>query len=402
MLYLVSEMSALLLAALAVGVLIAWFLWRRGGKTDDGRAVETSVGGHKASSDLRAERNRAATLQQRCDEKDREILKLKSQLEASLTAQTGLAVTRGRLGEEAEEALAQGDMSAALEAENARLRGRIGELSHQVREHESQTDRLQALEQAKDEAEAEIVSLQAALVEARAQEAAHGSSAADDQRIALEAEVNRLKTEMGALLAQLEGKGDEHALATRMTALRQERDQARHDMQGLRETIADLEARRARRRALDFDKDAEIIRLRGLLVPNPPSNQQNATSGDVPQNAAQVAEEASTQEAAAPAPDKTVQERPAMLRLGQPFGAPDDLKTISGIGPKLSQALNDQGIYHFWQIAALSDAQLAWLDENMLSFKGRIKREGWVEQAKAKHAEVHGESFEVTRARHLG
>ncbi len=398
MLFLIAEMSALLLAALGLGLLVAWFIWGCERKADDGRAVETSVGGHKATSDLRAERNRAATLQQRCDEKDREILKLKSQLEASLTAGSGLAVTRGRLGAEAEEALAQGDMSAALEAENARLRGRIAELSHQVREHESQTEQIEALEQAKLEAEADLESLRAELAEARTEEAAHGSSAAEDQRVALEAEVNRLKTEMAALTAQLQGEGDEHALASRMTVLKQERDQARHDMQGLRETIADLEARRARRRALDGDKDAEIIRLRGLLVPNPPSNQQNETQ-DGPEGTAQDGQADLGRETVSAA---SAAGRPAMLRPGRPFGEPDDLKAISGVGPKLQQALNEQGIYHFWQIAALSDDQLAWLDEAMLSFKGRIKRDGWVEQAKSKHAELHGESYDVTKARHLG
>lgn len=409
MLYLVSEMALLLLAALLLGVLIAWLVWGRQAKTGDARAVETNVGGVKVSSDLRAERSRAATLQQRCDEKDREILKLKSQLEASLTAETGLAVTRGRLGAEAEEALAQGDMSAALEAENARLRGRIGELNAQVREHQNQSEQLASLEKARAHAESEAEELRAALSEARAQEAAHGSSAADDQRVALEAEVNRLKTEMTALTAQLQGDGDEHALATRMSALKQERDQARHDMQGLRATIADLEARRARRRALDGDKDAEIIRLRSLLVPHPPSNQQNALNGggetSEQRDAGQAdaaSPEAASPEAASPEAARPEAARPDMLRPEQPFGEPDDLKIISGIGPKLQQALNAQGIYHFWQIAALSEEQLAWLDENMLSFKGRIKREGWIEQAQAKHQEVYGEDYKAAMLRALG
>ncbi len=402
MLYLMSEMSLMLLAALALGVLFAWLIWGRGTKASQRSSVGAIEGGasSKASSDLKAERSRASALQQRCDEKDREILQLKSQLEASRSVETGLGVTRGRLGEEAQEALAQGDMSAALEAENARLRGRIGELNETLRGHTSEQERLQSLEAAQIEAEQEIDSLQKALAEARADRAAHGDDAAEDQRVALEAEVNRLRTELAGLTAEYEGEDGQRALESRLTALKQERDQARSELASLRETIADLEGRRSRRRALEADKDAEIIRLRSLLVPHPPSNNQNEQLAGADATGATGAAEVPGKPNASQ--ETAVSERPAMLRPGQPFGAPDDLKKISGIGPKLSQALNEQGIFHFWQLAALTDEKLAWLDDNMLTFKGRIKREGWVQQAKDMHAELHGESFETTRARHLG
>ncbi len=61
-------------------------------------------------------------------------------------------------------------------------------------------------------------------------------------------------------------------------------------------------------------------------------------------------------------------------------GEADDLTQIKGIGPKLSAVLNDKGIYHFSQIAEWTPENIAWLDEK-LSFKGRVQREGWVEQA---------------------
>lgn len=61
---------------------------------------------------------------------------------------------------------------------------------------------------------------------------------------------------------------------------------------------------------------------------------------------------------------------------------PDDLKAISGVGPKLEQVLNGLGIWTFSQIAALADAEIAWLDDQ-LGFGGRIHRDGWVEQAKS-------------------
>jgi predicted flap endonuclease-1-like 5' DNA nuclease len=59
---------------------------------------------------------------------------------------------------------------------------------------------------------------------------------------------------------------------------------------------------------------------------------------------------------------------------------PDDLKAISGIGPKLEQVLNAQGIWTYDQIARLSKNEAAWV-EDMLGMKGRIGRDNWIAQA---------------------
>lgn len=64
-----------------------------------------------------------------------------------------------------------------------------------------------------------------------------------------------------------------------------------------------------------------------------------------------------------------------------PETAADDLKAISGIGPKLEQVLNRRGIRSYAQIAALTDEEMARLDEE-LGFKGRIGRDDWRGQAK--------------------
>lgn len=58
----------------------------------------------------------------------------------------------------------------------------------------------------------------------------------------------------------------------------------------------------------------------------------------------------------------------------------DDLTKISGIGKKIAGKLNDAGITTFAQLAALTDDEIANIDES-LSFKGRIGRENWVGQA---------------------
>ena len=59
----------------------------------------------------------------------------------------------------------------------------------------------------------------------------------------------------------------------------------------------------------------------------------------------------------------------------------DDLKQLSGVGPALEKKLHEAGVTTFAQIAAWTEADVADMDEK-LSFKGRIEREGWIEQAK--------------------
>ena len=63
-------------------------------------------------------------------------------------------------------------------------------------------------------------------------------------------------------------------------------------------------------------------------------------------------------------------------------GEADDLSKISGVGPKLVEKLNANGVFHFWQIAEWGPAEIAFMDDQ-LSFKGRIDRDDWIGQAKA-------------------
>ncbi len=63
-------------------------------------------------------------------------------------------------------------------------------------------------------------------------------------------------------------------------------------------------------------------------------------------------------------------------------GKADDLKKIKGVGPKLEKVCNELGFYHFDQIANWTEAEVAWVDDNLKGFKGRVSRDNWVEQAK--------------------
>ena len=63
-----------------------------------------------------------------------------------------------------------------------------------------------------------------------------------------------------------------------------------------------------------------------------------------------------------------------------PKGDADDLKLISGVGPVLEKKLNALGITQFAQVAAFTPEDIAKVDD-ALSFKGRIERDNWLEQA---------------------
>ena len=68
--------------------------------------------------------------------------------------------------------------------------------------------------------------------------------------------------------------------------------------------------------------------------------------------------------------------------LSAPQGEPDDLQRLKGVGPKLSNMLGELGVYHYHQIASWSDEHVIIVDERLGSFKGRIHRDLWREQAR--------------------
>jgi predicted flap endonuclease-1-like 5' DNA nuclease len=60
---------------------------------------------------------------------------------------------------------------------------------------------------------------------------------------------------------------------------------------------------------------------------------------------------------------------------------PEDLKVISGIGPKLETLLNKLGIFTLAQIASWSAEDAAKVDQD-LQLNGRVLRDDWRGQAK--------------------
>lgn len=97
--------------------------------------------------------------------------------------------------------------------------------------------------------------------------------------------------------------------------------------------------------------------------------------------------------AAAPVHETPASEPPVEQRIAAPSrrakpsvlpaarnGAPDDLTLIEGVSLLQQTTLYSLGVFHFDQIAAWSDENVAWVDQ-YLRLQGRIVEEEWVEQA---------------------
>lgn len=72
-------------------------------------------------------------------------------------------------------------------------------------------------------------------------------------------------------------------------------------------------------------------------------------------------------------------------------GSPDDLKLIVGVGPMLERMLQQLGITTFRQIARWSERDIDEFDAKLAEFPGRIRRDGWVVQARALHQSKYGD-----------
>ncbi|MEL6688962.1 MAG: NADH:ubiquinone oxidoreductase [Pseudomonadota bacterium] len=115
-----------------------------------------------------------------------------------------------------------------------------------------------------------------------------------------------------------------------------------------------------------------------------PAPEAQAAPAPAPAAAAAPAPKAEPAPAPAPAaeaPASAEGARPEALS-GPRDGKADNLKEIKGVGPKLEKLCNSMGFYHFDQIAAWTADEVAWVDQNLEGFKGRVTRDEWVAQAK--------------------
>lgn len=115
-----------------------------------------------------------------------------------------------------------------------------------------------------------------------------------------------------------------------------------------------------------------------------PAASKDATSEYVEIMEDVVAASEAASEAAAPVVAEVVAEADAPAAVAEATDS-QKLTEINGIGPVIEGKLNGLGITTFQQIADFTAADVERIDEE-LNFKGRIEREEWIAQAKAKLA----------------
>ncbi len=391
--YLFVEMIWYLLAALVLGLLLGWMIW--GWRT---RRVESDVvdpGAARLTADLEAGRSELARLRSELASRDASLSDAKAQ-EAALLADLDIArkAQAGATGGEAE--------TRGTAAQVTTLKARVAELEGAIAE-------LQSREGAPVASVAATPSVPASIASDIAVAAPSGASLAGElgraQTRAAQAEagLRDLRRDAGAaekaaaehksLQARVDQLEDDLADARRLadlsgneapadTALKLELDELKEELgrhATARQTlVADLEDAKTRAsaaerelaelRAAAAESDAEV----GAASPQPlltPSN-TDADDGDP--------DDAPTQASGEVDPD-AVGDRPALLEAPREGGA-DDLKKIKGVGPKLEEILHDLGVYHFDQVASWTEREVSWVDAR-LRFRGRVNRDGWIEQA---------------------
>jgi small subunit ribosomal protein S2 len=89
--------------------------------------------------------------------------------------------------------------------------------------------------------------------------------------------------------------------------------------------------------------------------------------------------------AEAPIVEELPPEPAGFQALSGPRGVADDLKKLTAVSPAIEKQLNDLGIFHYWQIAGLGDADAGRIGDEV-GLPGRVA--GWIAQAKPLAAEA--------------
>ena len=230
-------------------------------------------------------------------------------------------------------------------------------------------------------------------------------SQAEERVGGLEASLSSRETELAAAKEDLErpggGSDDSNRLNRELAAAEQHRIQLEGDLREAREAngacktrVASLEAEIASLKTAGYassatagetDGDGGALGFMGSgtsseVETTGATDAGGSSGGAVGFMGSMDAKTASNDAKASADNDDDEGVRPVALSTPE-SGSADDLKKISGVGPKLEKTLNDLGIFHFAQIAAFSRDNVAWVDRH-LRFKGRIERENWIEQAK--------------------
>ena len=154
----------------------------------------------------------------------------------------------------------------------------------------------------------------------------------------------------------------------------------------LRERLQECEAVRQRQSDEIQDLTEQLAEAQAAVTGAPETVLGDGSDTDLPSEqepaleVPQVTDE--TSRAAAATPRGLLTERPQAV---------DDLKRIKGVGKVMEGVLNAKGIYLFRQLAALDAREIAWVNEAIEAFPGRIERDRWVEQAQELYFQKYGQ-----------
>jgi len=269
---------------------------------------------------------------------------LEKRLEDERKAKTGLQIELRRDRAELSEAKdamdeVSGDLTRQLQAKQSAVTSAENAAVAAKREAESTRSELARLKAETGKGnDGALKSLEQSLSEERRAKAA------------LEAEVERFRSELAAMSDRGQGQSAEAG------RLRRELEEVRKRQSGLEE---------------------EAERLRALL-----SQRESA-------RAKPKTEKFTTD---APRPASLFDRRPDVV---------DDLKEVKGIGPVMERILNENGCYHFKQLANFSKRDIEWISAALGSFPDRIERDNWVGQAQTLYTRKYGQRHDVGAVRTL-
>jgi len=317
-----------------------------------------------ASAELQSEVDAAAALRADLDASAAKAASLQSELDAAKAAEAGL---RSDLdGAKTAEASLRADLDAAAAARAALQRD--AEAAASLRSELDAANASRSALQADVDAAAQLRSQLEAARQAQASvesdlNALRGEhNSCGDEHKSLQAQLDAAKA---ALAAQQQEAATATASADDVARMQRELDARQSRIRELEQKLAAQESAAAKAKA-DADRAAAAAKA-------------EADKAAAAAAAAKAAEPVSSLAAL-----KTGAWKQGTTKLGTP-GAnhKDDLKEISGIGPKMEDLLNSFGIQSWEQLAALDASEVATVDGALEEFPGRIQRDEWVEQAQA-------------------
>ncbi|MEM9939638.1 MAG: phasin family protein [Pseudomonadota bacterium] len=193
----------------------------------------------------------------------------------------------------------------------------------------------------------------------------------EEQRERLEARMERMRDALG--LEKFTGKTKKaQKLHSKLDDLEEQVAELRANSEGVDDAVKSRVERLS----------TEIAAVGGKVKKTKKKATKAKAAVKAPKAKKAVAKKPAPKKAAPKAKAPAAPKADANGRLKAAKGAADDLKVIKGVGPVLEGRLNDAGVFHYWQIAAMKKAQAELLDTE-LTLRGRITRDGWVAQAKS-------------------